>query len=105
MFWTTFSRLCQSHGVAPNAVAAAIGIKSTGTVTGWKRGAMPRAGALEAIADYFGVSVNYLLDEKNISTGSDPNGDMRGYDELNDTNKAIVDSLIDQLLAAQSDQG
>lgn len=60
MFWDIFVRLCQSRGVSPNAVAKACGVKSTGTVSAWKRGTMPRDGVLASIADYFGVSVDFL---------------------------------------------
>lgn len=63
MFWTKFSELCHSRGEAPNAVAAKVGVKSTGTVSGWKKGAMPRDGVLSAIAAYFDVPVLYFSEE------------------------------------------
>ena len=61
MFWVKFLELCNSIDKAPNVVAAEIGIKSSGTVTGWKNGAVPRQNILMRIADYFGVSIEYLL--------------------------------------------
>lgn len=61
MFYETFARLCQQKGVSPNAVAKEIGVKSTGTVSAWKKGAIPNDGKLLAIAEYFGVTVDYLL--------------------------------------------
>ena len=64
MFWQNYLDLCNKTGKAPNVVASEIGIKSTGTVTGWKNGAMPRPNALLKIADYFGVPVESLTEEK-----------------------------------------
>jgi transcriptional regulator with XRE-family HTH domain len=64
MFWKHYVDLCNQTGEAPNTVAAKCGVKSTGTVTGWSNGAKPRPGVLKRIADYFGVSVAYLLGEE-----------------------------------------
>lgn len=61
MFWDNFVRLCNQAGKYPNTVAAEVGVKSTGTVTGWKNGANPRQTVLLKLADYFGVTVDYLL--------------------------------------------
>ena len=60
MFWNRFYELCQRQNVSPNAVAKELGI-SSGAVTEWKKGRVPRHTLLEKIADYFNVSVDYLL--------------------------------------------
>lgn len=44
--------------------ASDVGVKSSGTVTGWKNGAIPRQGVLKRLADYFGVSVSDLTGEQ-----------------------------------------
>lgn len=59
-FFDRFYLLCRQHGTSPNAVGRVIGA-SSGSITAWKRGVVPRAGMVNAIADYFGVSVDYLL--------------------------------------------
>ena len=62
MFWDVYTRLCAKDGKAPNVIAREVcGVKSTGTVTGWKNGATPRNNVLRQLSDYFGVSVDYLL--------------------------------------------
>lgn len=61
MFYDTFLSLCSSNGMKPGRAADEIGI-NRGTVTSWKkRGYTPRAEVLQRIADYFGVTVDYLL--------------------------------------------
>lgn len=64
--------------------------------------------SLLKLSELFDVTVDYLLGndsgKKEISAGESPNGDIPGYDDLNEANKAIIDSLIDQLLAAQYGQ-
>lgn len=65
MFWENYISLCNKIGKAPNVVAAECGVKSTGTVTGWKNGAMPRDNILLALAKYFDVSVEWLKGETN----------------------------------------
>lgn len=60
MFWENFVKLCASRNTKPNPVAAKLGI-SSGSVTKWKNGAKPNDTTLQKIADYFGVSVDFLL--------------------------------------------
>lgn len=57
MFWENYLQLCNQVGKSANAVAAEIGFKSSGTVTGWKEGKIPYERNLKKIADYFGVTV------------------------------------------------
>ena len=60
MFWETFVKLCNSKNTKPNPVAKLLGIPS-GSLTDWKNGSIPRDTTLLKIAEYFNVSVNYLL--------------------------------------------
>lgn len=62
MFWNNFVNLCNTNGKSPSNVAEELKI-SSGSITGWKKGAQPRDTTLQKIADYFGVSVAYLLGE------------------------------------------
>lgn len=61
MFWSRFIELCNKAGKSPNAVATACGVKSSGTVTGWSKGSIPRTPVLHKLADYFQVTSDYLL--------------------------------------------
>lgn len=63
MFWNNFEALCAKKGVSYNAAAADVGVRSSGTVTGWKNGAKPRGPVLKKLADYFGVTVEELTGE------------------------------------------
>lgn len=97
MFWDNFVRLCNQAGKYPNTVAAEVGVKSTGTVTGWKNGANPRQTVLLKLADYFGVTVDYLLNaekEKPTSVTAD------GVDELDKEALDIMHQLPPEKRAA-----
>lgn len=67
MFWNNFVFYCNQNSVAPNRVAAQLGF-STGTVTWWKKGRVPRDTALQKIAAYFGVTVDDLLADNTQKT-------------------------------------
>ena len=71
MFWDSYVNLCIGVGESPNSVAQKLGVTS-GSVTGWKNGAAPRNSTLRKIADYFGVSVDYLLGNKEIHSSEEP---------------------------------
>ena len=60
MFWNNFIKLCAQNNVKPNNVTKQLGL-STATATDWKKGRIPRDVTLHKLADYFGVSVDYLL--------------------------------------------
>ena len=60
MFWTRFYELCLKKGSRPNPVGREIGV-SSGVITNWKNGAIPSGEMLVRIADYFDVSIDYLL--------------------------------------------
>lgn len=59
-FYDRFYELCKSKGVAPSAVAEAIGLNRA-NASFWKQGSVPSTANLEKLADYFGVSVGNLL--------------------------------------------
>lgn len=60
MFYEIFKKLCDERGMTPTEVALDMGI-STSLTSRWKHGGKPRIETLNKIADYFGVSVSYML--------------------------------------------
>lgn len=64
MFWKRYQELCLKNNMKPNPVAAEIGI-SSGSVSQWKSGKIPKGENLLKIADYFNCSVDYLLGRTN----------------------------------------
>lgn len=60
MFWKIFLELCEKNNIKPTAVVVKLNL-SRGSVTHWKAGKVPKTPALIKIADYFNVSVEYLL--------------------------------------------
>ena len=62
MFWKIFLELCVGNNISPNALAKELKI-SSGAVTKWKDGSVPHHSTLLKIANYFNVTVEYLLGE------------------------------------------
>ena len=60
MFYSNFESLCQSKGLSPTKAVQNIGL-STGNLKNWKEGRIPKTDVLTKIAEYFDVSVDYLL--------------------------------------------
>ena len=60
MFKEIFIRLCNEKGVAPTVVCKSVGL-SDAAFSKWTDESVPRRATLMRIADYFGVSVDYLL--------------------------------------------
>lgn len=84
MFFDIFNELCQKKGVSCKKAATDIGLANSIT-TKWKdRGSTPNAKTLNKIADYFGVSVLYLLGEKE-----------NAQPELSEVDKQLFDIIKD----------
>ena len=66
-FWVNFENLCKEKNIKPSQLATYINVTPS-AITGWKKGSPPNGERLLAIADYFGVSTDYLLGR----SGSDP---------------------------------
>ncbi len=65
MFWEIFSALCLEKNISANAVCSKLGFSSA-TATHWKKGSVPNGDALSKIADYFDVSIDYLLGRTDV---------------------------------------
>lgn len=60
MFKKIFIYLCNQKKEAPSAVCMKLGL-SNAAFSKWTDESIPRRATLERIADYFGVTVDYLL--------------------------------------------
>ena len=71
-----FERLCAERGVTAYRVCKETGLK-TGSISNWKSGKYQlKQDKLQKIAEYFGVSVDYLMgNEKAPAAGADLAGD------------------------------
>lgn len=92
MFWERFVDECKRFKTSPSAVAKEIGLSNSAT-TYWKKGAVPSGATVGLIANYFGVSSDYLMgytDDRNPKTD----------DELTATLKALISRMDEKELAA-----
>lgn len=76
-----FSELLQKYGVTPYKVSKETGV-SQSTLSDWKRGiSTPKPDKLQKIADYFGVSLSYLLSGKETSAPKEKTSELTAKDE------------------------
>ena len=71
MFYDKFKKLCDDNGTTCNKVALEIGLSNATPTTWKKRGLTPRYETLQKIAEYFHVSIEYLInsgDEERTSS-------------------------------------
>ena len=65
MFKKRFIDLCNQRNVSPSSVCRVIGI-APATFSCWTETSVPRRATLQKLADYFNVSVDYLLDKEDV---------------------------------------
>ena len=105
MFFDIFYALCIKKGVSCKKATEEIGL-SNSIATKWKKtGATPGGETLQKIADYFGVTIDYLL-SKETEKAPTVSGERRDvldevdvawygdYKELDEEQKATVRDMI-----------
>lgn len=60
MFYDIYVDLCKQKKISPSKAAEENGLNRTSVVK-WKNGTVPSGATLNSFAQYFGVSVDYLL--------------------------------------------
>lgn len=85
--YEVFEKLLKANGVTAYRVGKETGI-STATLTQWKKGvSTPKQDKLQKIADYFNVSLEYLM------TGEEKEGGEKYY--LNDETAEMAQTLFE----------
>ena len=69
-FYKKLRALCEERGLTINELVKILDL-SSGSPTAWKKGSAPRQATLSKIADYFGVSSDYLLGKEKAPTSGE----------------------------------
>lgn len=77
MFYERLQGLCKERGQKLTTVVVEILGMSRGNLSRWKKGGIPKGDTLSTLAEYFGVSTDYLLGtdtlkEKSVTLLDDP---------------------------------
>ena len=82
--YEVFEQLLQKHGVTPYKVAKEAGVTQT-ALSNWKSGrSTPSSKTLQKVADYFGVTVDYLMTGRNELTARDERDIKKDLDNIMD---------------------
>ncbi len=61
-FYERYVELCSEHGMKPqNPEMQRVAGVSSGSISGWKKGADPKIEVLRNLSAYFGCTVDYLI--------------------------------------------
>ena len=81
MFFDIFKLLCEKKGVSPKKATEDIGLSNSITTKWKKTGAPPKGDTLQRIADYFGVTTDYLLTGEETKKAPTPEGERKVSDD------------------------
>ena len=113
MFFDIFKLLCEKKGVSPKKATEDIGLSNSITTKWKKTGATPKGDTLQRIADYFGVTTDYLLTGEETKKAPTQEGEREiAFDDftyamqneakdLTDMDKQILLSMAKQLSDAR----
>lgn len=81
MFFDIFKLLCEIKGVSPKKATEDIGLSNSITTKWKKTGATPKGDTLQRIADYFGVTTDYLLTGEETKKAPTQEGERKVSDD------------------------
>lgn len=91
MFYSILLSLCSIKNVKITNVVKELGI-SSGNLSKWKSGVIPKSDTLRKLADYFGVTTDYLLGREDRNKRP-PSGDGTSPFELTAEEQAFLEKL------------
>ena len=106
VFYDRFIELCNKKGVKPTPLVVELGLSSS-NASQWKKGSTPRPDILQKIADYFDVTVGYLVgSEENekpaLLTESELDSDLiNKLVQLSPEEQEKVDAFVQGLIASR----
>lgn len=96
MFYDIYVDLCKQKGISLSKAAESVGLSRT-TVVKWKAGTTPSGATLNSIAQFFGVSVDYLLGNEQKEKPAQSNVQVRDEHDnivvIDDETRDIIDGL------------
>lgn len=96
VFYERYKGLCQSIGKSPSAVAEELGINKS-NVSNWKNnGYVPRGEVIKVLADYFGVTTDYLLGNETEAVEISPQRKIM-YSLTDDMSEDQIEQINDMI--------
>lgn len=119
MFYNRLQELCKERGVALTNVVVDTLKMSRGNLSRWKNGAVPKGDTLSTLAEYFGVSTDYLLgtdsakekcmtilDNPDLTLTADEKWFILKLRQLDKEGRTVVEgTLISEVRRVESDKG
>ena len=96
MFFDRYSALCKGKGKTPTGVALELNV-SRATVNYWKNGNVPKQETLIKIADYFEVSVDYLLENESKASLDAFGDDALRFALYGNDSEDITKEMLDEI--------
>lgn len=108
MFYKKFCEICRMKGLKPTNVVKELGL-SSGNMTNWKNGRIPKTEVINKISQYLEVPINFLLSDTPFKekTNTFADSDIRMFLFGNDINiseemltrvRKYIDSIKDQYI-------
>lgn len=104
MFYENLLAICKERGVKVTNVVTSLGF-SQGSMSSWKNGVEPRANTVKKFADFFGVSVDYLIGHDADTDAPQFSPDMLELIEMIGEDKELLNKALDFTRFMKSQRG
>lgn len=118
MFYDRLKELCQEKGITLTNLVKELHM-STGNLSKWKNGNVPKSDTIGALAEYFGVSTDYLmgndtrkekaimlLDDPDLTLTADEKWFILKLRQLDKDGRTVVEgTLVSEVRKVENDKG
>lgn len=95
MFYERLETVCLRNDLTVSSLVKTLGL-STSKVTAWKNGSVPKGETLVKIADYFNVSVDYLLGRTSTFSDINSHNTISGDNNIIGNGNSVGEKLSEQ---------
>lgn len=97
MFYDIFISLCNEKGVKPSPLLSSLGLSKSNNKN-WQDGKMPDTKSVMALAEYFGVTTDYLLYGKKPELSEHEAKLLDRFRLLDDLEKEVILGKISEMI-------
>ena len=101
MIYNRIINLCKQHNIKITKLLKELKI-AAGASTSWKNGTIPSSDALIKLAEYFNVSLDYILFGKEPTLPAEYQSLISSYQELSKDNQQLLQDIISSMIDIQN---
>ena len=104
MFYDILQGLCRKRGLTVTAALQIMGV-SSGNISHWKKGRLPKGKTLRRMAQFFDVSIDFLIGDKQRLLAAQQERLLSLFANVPEARRESVLTAFEHLIVSESHEG